>query len=111
MNIFLCFFGTMTIGTFLKDFIYLLLERGEGREKEKKRNINVIEKHRLVACCTCLELGTEPENQAHAFTRNQPGNLSFCGTMPNQLSHPGQGPSISINLVGLLPFCRIVILL
>ena len=24
-----------------KDFIYLLLERGEGREKERERNINV----------------------------------------------------------------------
>ena len=26
---------------FFKDFIYLLLERGEGREKEWDRNINV----------------------------------------------------------------------
>ena len=26
---------------FLKDFIYLLFERGEGREKERERNINV----------------------------------------------------------------------
>ena len=26
---------------FLKDFIYLFLERGEGREKERERNINV----------------------------------------------------------------------
>ena len=26
---------------FLKDFIYLFLERGEGKEKERKRNINV----------------------------------------------------------------------
>ena len=26
---------------FLKDFIYLFLEREEGREKEKVRNINV----------------------------------------------------------------------
>ena len=25
----------------LKDFIYLFLERGEGREKERERNINV----------------------------------------------------------------------
>ena len=24
-----------------KDFIYLLLERGEGREKERERNIDV----------------------------------------------------------------------
>ena len=26
---------------FLKDFIYLFLERGEGREKERERNINL----------------------------------------------------------------------
>ena len=25
---------------FLKDFIYFFLERGEGREKERKRNIS-----------------------------------------------------------------------
>ena len=24
-----------------KDFIYLFLERGEGREKERERNVNV----------------------------------------------------------------------
>ena len=30
---------------FLKDFIYLFLERGEGREEERERNINVREKH------------------------------------------------------------------
>ena len=30
-------------------FIYLLLERGEGREREKERNSNVQEIHRLVA--------------------------------------------------------------
>ena len=26
---------------FILDFIYLLLERGEGRKKERERNINV----------------------------------------------------------------------
>ena len=30
-----------TIFLFLKDFIYLILEKGERREKEKERNINV----------------------------------------------------------------------
>ena len=27
--------------SFFKDFIYLFLERGEGREKERERNIDV----------------------------------------------------------------------
>ena len=29
-------------------FIYLFLERGEGREKERDRNINVPEKHQSI---------------------------------------------------------------
>ena len=32
--------------------MYLFLERGEGREKERERNIDVPEKQRLVASCT-----------------------------------------------------------
>ena len=39
-------------GFFLKDFTYLYLERGEGREKEEERNIDVRENHLLVAFCT-----------------------------------------------------------
>ena len=35
--------------SFFKDFIYLFLERGEGREKERERNTNVREKHHLDA--------------------------------------------------------------
>ena len=31
----------MSFYLFLKDFIYLFLERGEGREKERERNIDV----------------------------------------------------------------------
>ena len=31
----------MLVMAFFKDFIYLLLDRGEGREKEEERNINV----------------------------------------------------------------------
>ena len=38
MHLLLCFF---IIFYFFKDFIYLFLERGEGREKESERNISV----------------------------------------------------------------------
>ena len=34
---------------FQRDFIYLFSERGEGREKEKEKNIDVQEKHQLLA--------------------------------------------------------------
>ena len=37
--------------TFLKDVIYLFLDRGEGREKERERNIDVQEVHQWVASC------------------------------------------------------------
>ena len=37
---------------FFKDFLSLFLERGEGREKERERNIDVPEKHTLVASPT-----------------------------------------------------------
>ena len=39
---------------FLKYFIYLFLERGQGREKEREGNINMWEKHWLVASCIPL---------------------------------------------------------
>ena len=38
IDFFVCFYFLFF---FLKDFIYLLLERGEGREKEKEINISV----------------------------------------------------------------------
>ena len=48
--------------SFLEDFIYLFLERGEGREKERERNINVW------LPVTHPLLGTWPTTQACAVT-------------------------------------------
>ena len=53
---------------FCKDFIYLLLERGVGREKERERNINV-----WLPVAHPL-LGTWPAAQACDLTGNQTGN-------------------------------------
>ena len=66
---------------FFKDFIYLFLDRGEGRE----RNINVwlpLE-HPL--------LGTWPATLACALTGNQTGDPLVCGPALNLLSHTSQG--------------------
>ena len=49
---------------FKKDFIYLFLEGGEGREKGRERNIDVQEKHPSA----CPQLGTCPATQARALT-------------------------------------------
>ena len=62
--------------------LYLFLEWGEGKEKERERNI-------LPLGCTPLRDRTT--TQLCALTGNLMGNLSFCGTMPNPLSHTCQG--------------------
>ena len=49
---------------FLKDFIYLFSERGEGRGKERERNI-----YGVVSCV--LPTGTCPATQARALTGSQ----------------------------------------
>ena len=48
---------------FLKDFLYLFLERGKGREKERERNISWLP-------LICPQLGTWRTTQAHALTGN-----------------------------------------
>ena len=61
-----------------KDFIDLFLERGERRETERDRNINVQEKDRLAASLHV------PTTQACALPGNQTGNTS---------PHAGQHPT------------------
>ena len=69
-----------------KKFYLFILERGEGREKEKgdkhwcERNI-----HQL-PLATCPQPETRPATQARAPMGNQTWEPSICGTVPNQLS-------------------------
>ena len=69
--------------TFLKRF-YLFLERGEGREKERKKNINVW------LPLTCPLLGTWPVTQACALTGNQTGDPLAFWLALNPLSYTSQ---------------------
>ena len=68
-----------------KDFIYLFLERGEGKEKGRERNINVW----LPPACPLV--GTWPATRACALTGNQTGNPLVCRRALNPLSHTNQG--------------------
>ena len=70
---------------FLKYCIYLFLERGEGREKEGERNINVW----LPLMCPVLR--TWPATQACALTGNRTGNPLVHRLALNPLSHTSQG--------------------
>ena len=66
---------------FFKDFIYLFLEREEGREKERERNINVW------LPLSCPSLGTQPTSQACALTGNQTSDPLVSRLALNPLSH------------------------
>ena len=68
-----------------KDFIYLFLDRGGGRKKERERNINV-----WLPLMNPL-LGTWPATQACALTGNRTGNPLVHRLALNPLNHTSQG--------------------
>ena len=55
-NTYRSFYLLSNLILFLKDFIYLLLERGEGREKKRERNID-----QLLLVHTQHQLGPNPQ--------------------------------------------------
>ena len=69
----------------LKDFIYLFIQRGQGRAKERERNINVW----LPLMCPLL--GIWPATQACALTGNQTSDHLVCWLALNPLSHTSKG--------------------
>ena len=79
-----CFFIMRRYYCF-KDFMYLFLERGVGKEKEKERNINVW------LLLVCLQLGIWPSTRAYALTGNRTGDPLVCRPVLNSLSYPSQG--------------------
>ena len=69
---------------FLNDFICLFLERGEGREKEREKKINVWLPH------TRPLLGTWLTTQACALTGNRTSNPLVHRPVLNPLLHTSQ---------------------
>ena len=69
---------------------YLFRER--GREGEREGEKHRCERETYIGCLSYApQPGTKPATQACALIENQTSDLSLCGTMPNQLSHTGQG--------------------
>ena len=62
---------------FLKRFIYLFIERGERKEKERERNIDVQEIHGSDAFRTPTA-GVLVTTQARALTGNRTNDLLVC---------------------------------
>ena len=75
---------------FWKDFIYLLLEKGEGKEKERKWNINVWEISPVSCLSHAPNQGTWLVTQACALNGDWTRNLSVCRPALNPLSHTSQ---------------------
>ena len=84
MSYWLFYFYFLFIFYFLKDFIYFFLERGEGRENERERNINV-----WLLLRTCTQ-GAWPATQACALTGNQTSDPLVHRPLVNSLSHTSQ---------------------
>ena len=70
---------------FLKDFVYLFLERGERREKEREININAW------LPLTCPLLGTWLASWACDITGNRTDDPLVCRPALKPLSHTSQG--------------------
>ena len=81
---------------FFKDFIYLFLDKGEGREKERERNIAVW------LPLTHPLLGTWPTTQACPLTGNQTRVPLFYSPVLNPLSYTSQGCFQALKLETLL---------
>ena len=73
---------------FLFKILFIYFQRGEGREKQKERNINV----RLPPVCP--QLGTWHTTQACVLTGNQTRDPLVHRLALNPLSHTSQGHSI-----------------
>ena len=75
-----------------KDFIYLFLERGDGREGQKH--------HWVVGCLSHTPLlGTRPATQACALTGNQAGDPLVHRPVLNPLNHTSQGSCIFLTII------------
>ena len=81
----------------------LFLERGQGREKDRERNIEVREKHQSVCHSHAPPTRDLVATQACALTENWTGDLLLCRMTPNLLSHTGQDRCIVLAVISSCP--------
>ena len=98
LGYFICIF-IFFYHNFKKDFTYLFSDRGKGWLKERERNIDVGEKHRLVASST-----PPTEHLAHnprmCLDLELTSHLPVCGPVLSPLSHTSQG---SLAIISVWP--------
>ena len=70
--------------------MYLFIFREGGRQAQREGNISLPP--------VCALTWERTAIQAHVLTGNQTSDLLLCRTMPNQLSHTGQGKKLFLEL-------------
>ena len=85
-----CYF--LYVFYFLKDFIYLFLERGKEREKERERNINVWLPRAPRTWDLACNPGTCPD-----WELNQTPFGSQADTQSTEPYHPGPPPFLPLS--------------
>ena len=87
----------------------MILESREERERERKRNPDVREKHRINRLpLRWAQTGTELTTQACALTGIEPATFWFIEQCSNQLSHTGQGYTLIV--LKLFTFLKFVLI-
>ena len=71
-------------------FIFYFFIFRKGRKKEKERNIDMREKHQLVASRTCPNWGPNQQPRHMPYKKSNQGHFIW-GMVPNPLSYNGQG--------------------
>ena len=78
-------------------FFHCFLEREEGREEEREREISMWGRNVDWLPPIRAHTGDRTHNPGCALTKNQTGNLLVMGRCSNQLSHTGQGQVMTCN--------------
>ena len=95
------FAHSCTFSKIFKDFIYLFLERGEGRKKERERNINACMRDTSTSCHShAPNWGPGLKPRHVLWLRIEPETFQFTGQgLVWPLSHTSQGHSSKLLMV------------
>ena len=72
-----------------RTFFHCSLEREEGREEGGERNIDVREKHHVVASCRCSDWGSNPQSRHVPWLGIKPATVQLQELRPTGPHQPG----------------------
>ena len=94
-----CFFLWITLGLLTLYLLnFFISERREGRETDGETNIDVWEKHQLVASCTCPNWGPGPHQLRHvSWPEIRPATFRCVGQCPTHWASPVQAGLLNLD--------------